>query len=127
MLELSRQPRGWIALVASLVLMLQAFTSVWAAGAMASSPQLDMFGNPLCITSTDHGDTVPAGDHSKLSSCCTFGCGTASIVLAAPAGNGVVLLRPLLLADVLGRIQAGVRVEALDHNPGSPRAPPLMS
>ncbi|BCH33280.1 hypothetical protein MesoLjLc_52100 [Mesorhizobium sp. L-8-10] len=125
MFELGQRPRWWIAFVAGFVLVLQAFAAGWAAGAMPSGPQLDAFGNPLCITSIDHDDGDSTGDHSKLPNCCTFGCSFASFTVAAPSGDGFALLRPLSHPDVFHNTRPGVRAEAPDHDPGSPRAPPL--
>lgn len=116
-----------VALVATFVLVLQSFLSAWAAGAMPATPMLDAFGNPLCITSVDHDGSTPANDHSKLPACCTFGCNLASPLLAAEPAHGVGLLRPLSSADVRFHVHKTVHIQSPDHDPGSPRAPPLTA
>lgn len=125
LVELKQIPRRWIALAAGLVFVVQTLTVAWTAGAMAAGPQLDAFGNPLCITSTDHHNPAPAGKHSKLGDCCTFGCSTGWTIVAESAGDSAVLRRPLLGSDVTFRVTSVARDEAPDHDPGSPRAPPL--
>lgn len=120
--------KGWgfgVALAAALMLILQT-----AAGALAlgqGKPPLDIFGNPLCITtSTEH--TAPAkGEHPSLPECCTLGCNMFSAASAMPS-EGVVL-------SVRQRLQTAVRFlpARLDpstdpkHDPGSPRAPPFLA
>lgn len=119
----ARHRRGSaVALVAACVLALQTCLTAWAAAAM---PLLDAFGNPLCITSVDHDGTSPPSDHSSLPDCCTFGCSMASPLAAAGPGDGIGLLRPLSSADVrFGRVEA-FHIQGPDHDPGSPRAPPV--
>lgn len=116
----------FVALVAALILLAQTALSGWGSGAMAATPMLDAFGNPLCITSTD-----PTGgstsDHSKMPNCCTFGCSTVSPLLAIPDSDGTGLARPLIVSDVLFSIGKGVVLPSPDHDPGSPRAPPLTA
>ncbi|MBX3568715.1 MAG: hypothetical protein KF914_11705 [Rhizobiaceae bacterium] len=114
-----------VAFVAALVLLMQAFTSAWAAGAMPIPPMLDSFGNPLCITGTDLGGTP--SDHSKLPNCCTFGCGSVSPVLQAPDFDGAAIARPLVVSHVLHAIGEAIVAHSPDHDPGSPRAPPLTA
>lgn len=115
-----------VAFIAALILVVQAFTSAWAAGAMPIQPMLDAFGNPLCITSTDQGDG-PASDHSKLPNCCTFGCSTVSPVLLVPDFDGTAIALPLVTSHVLFATGKDVVHSAPDHDPGSPRAPPLTA
>ena len=127
-MRLARHHRGsTVALVAAFVLLLQSFVTAWAAGAMPPAPLLDAFGNALCITSTDHHGEAPAGDHSRPFNCCTFFCNTASPVLAMPSGAGVTHLRPLVRSNVPFTARKTIRVRAPDHDPGSPRAPPLTA
>ena len=127
MLDLRQKPRWWIAFAASAVFVLQTFTVAWAAGAMPSGLKLDIFGNPLCITSADHDRTAPADDRSKLSDCCTLGCSAAWTTVAAPNDHNALFWRPVLGSDVFFRVHSVVRVDASDHDPGSPRAPPLTA
>lgn len=125
MLDLRQNTPWWFAFIAGFVFVLQTFTVAWAAGAMAVGPQLDAFGNALCITSTDHDRSIPADEHSNLSDCCTFGCGTTWTTVAGPAGDVVVFRRPLLGSDVFFRVHLVARPKAPDHEPRNPRAPPL--
>ena len=116
-----------VAFVAACVLVLQSFLSAWAASAMPATPTLDIFGNPLCITSVDHDASGQPGDQSAVQNCCAFGCASAS-PLPEPPGGEAGLLRPLLAHSGL-RFHAGdeVRGDSPDHDPGSPRAPPLTA
>jgi hypothetical protein len=107
------------------LLVLQSFLSAWAAGAMPIQPTLDAFGNPLCITSGDHGGG--SADHSKLPDCCTFGCSAVSPMLAARAADGTSIARPLLVSHVLFAVGEAVVTASPEHDPGSPRAPPLTA
>jgi hypothetical protein len=122
-----QKPRWWIAFVAGFLFVLQTLTVAWATSATPSAPQLDAFGNPLCITSTDHDRTAPAGDRSKLPQCCEFGCTATWTTVAGPAGDDIVFWRPLLGSDVFFRRHGVLRVAAPDHDPRSPRAPPLTA
>jgi hypothetical protein len=116
-----------VAFVAAFVLLLQSFATAWSAGAMPATPALDAFGNALCITSVDHDGEAPAGDHSKPLNCCTFFCNAASPLLATPSGAGFALLPPLVRSNVPFTAPKTVHVKAPDHDPGSPRAPPLTA
>ncbi len=127
LLKLRQKPRWSIAFVAGFVFVLQTLTVAWAAGAMPSEPHLDAFGNPLCITSADQDRTAPAGDRSKLPECCTFGCITAWTTVAGRTDDNVLFWRPLLGSDVFFRVHPILGLEAPDHEPGSPRAPPLTA
>lgn len=127
-MRLARHKQGsMVALVAAFVLLLQSFATGWAAGAMPVAPVMDAFGNALCITSTGHHGEAPAGDHSKLLNCCTFFCNTASPILAMPSGAGVAPLRPPVASNVALTSCKTIRVRDPDHDPGSPRAPPLKA
>ena len=121
-----RKPNFAVVFVAALILFAQSFLSGWSTGAMAGTPMLDAFGNPLCITSTDQGG-APAGDHSKLPNCCTFGCSTVSPVLAAPDFDSTSLVRRLVISSVLFAIGQDLVIPSPDHDSGSPRAPPLTA
>lgn len=116
-----------VALVAVFVLVLQSFLSAWAVGAMPATPMLDAFGNPLCITSTDHNASGQSGDHSSLPNCCAFGCTFSSSVLTTGPDNGTGLLRPLSSVEVRFHLRRTVHIQSPDHDPGSPRAPPLTA
>jgi hypothetical protein len=113
-----------VAFIAALVLVLQSFLSVWAAGAFAATSTLDTFGNQLCITSGDHHGTTPQNDHSRMPDCCAFGCGTTSPLLADAPGDGIGLPRPLSADDLRFDLIEAFLTRGPDHDPGSPRAPP---
>lgn len=114
-----------VAFVAACVLVLQSFLGAWATGAYAATPMLDAFGNPLCITSIDHDGTTPAHDHSKTPDCRTFGCSMVSPLLAAAPSDEIGLSRPLVADDTRYQLVQSFDVQGPDHDPGSPRAPPL--
>ena len=113
-----------VATLAALILVVQMVLSAWAGAAMAAQPMFDSFGNPLCITSTS--DNAPSPDHpGKIPACCIVGCGAVSPVLPAGAANEAPL--PVEFAPiVLGFAprETGT-VSSPDHDPSSPRAPPL--
>jgi hypothetical protein len=111
----------WIALAAAWLLLVQSI-----AGSFAAAPQqaLDAFGNPLCITSTDHSQ--PDNDHHKVPGCCILGCNAIASYIASPPDdawleNGfeatTIRFAPALRDIVVGED---------DHDPGSPRAPPTL-
>lgn len=116
-----------VAFIVALVLVLQSFLSAWATGAFAATPMLDAFGNPLCITSIDHDGTTPANDHSKMPDCCTFGCNMAAHLLATAPDDGIGLLRPMSSDDVRFDHSKAFHIQSPDHDPGSPRAPPVTA
>lgn len=120
--------QGWglgVALAAALMLVLQT-----AAGALAigqGTPPLDIFGNPLCITS-DSGHTAPAkSDHPSLPECCTLGCNMTSAGSAMPP-EGVALpaTAPFQMVVEFVSVRRNPPVAA-KHDPGSPRAPPTAA
>lgn len=127
LLELRQKPRWQAAFAVAVVLVLQTFAVAWTSGAMAAGPQLDAFGNTLCITSTDHDGAVPSSDHVKALGCCTFACGAAIAAVAAPPEHGVILRRDLAASDIAFSDERVARAHAPDHNPQSPRAPPLIA
>jgi hypothetical protein len=116
-----------VALVAAFMLLLQTFATAWSAGAMPAAPLLDAFGNPLCISGADHDSKAPAGDHSRQADCHTFSCNTALPLLAMPSDQGTALLRPLVGSRARPDAHKAIHVRAPDHDPGSPRAPPLTA
>lgn len=110
------------ALAVALILMLQT-----AAGALAlgkGTPPLDIFGNPLCITSsTDH--TAPAkSDHPSLPECCTLGCNMFAAAMASPPDGATLPVGRSREAVVVLQTARLAPPTAPDHDPGSPRAPP---
>ncbi|WP_269931875.1 hypothetical protein [Aminobacter sp. HY435] len=114
-----------VALAAALLFVLQT-----AAGALAigqGQPPLDIFGNPLCITTaTDH--TAPAkSDHPSLPECCTLGCNmVSSAAVSPPQGHEVALASPIEIPAPFLPMLLDPPTDA-KHDPGNPRAPPLAA
>jgi hypothetical protein len=124
-LEFRKHDRRFaVALVAAAVLVLQSVFSAWASAA-PQAPMLDAFGNPLCITSADGHAPGPAGGHSKPSDCCMLGCAGIAHALAASADATAGLVHQPVPRDVAYAAPRQISLEPADHNPGSPRAPPL--
>ncbi len=116
------------AVVAAFVLVLQSSLTIWAAAVAPADPMLDSWGNPLCISSSmDQDGRYPANDHSRMLDCCTLGCGASSAALSTPLGASIVLLPPPARSDALRTAYKAAIVQIPDHDPGSPRAPPLMA
>lgn len=115
-----------VALAAALVILLQGLGAAWANGRMAGAPMLDIFGNPICLT--DSVDTsAPGDDHAKVPNCCALGCPMAASALAAPPAHFHVAT-PTIRSHASKRF--GLRPVILappDHDPASPRAPPLTA
>lgn len=114
-----------VALVAAYMLVLQALFGAFAFGA-AASPMVDVFGNPLCVTSGETGeiDGVP-GDHSALPDCCGVACGM--FAAATAADRQLHSLENPLAFSVVDRVRGfddARRDFALQRGPGSPRGPP---
>jgi hypothetical protein len=127
-LTLARHNRGSIvAVAAALIVFLQSIAIAWSAAAMPAGPQFDAFGNPLCIAGTAHGGGDQGDDPSSLPNCCTFACGNASPALALPSGTDAALLTPPdRSAPQLSTFRT-INLAAPEHDPGSPRAPPLAA
>jgi hypothetical protein len=116
--------RASTAILAALLFVVQMMISSWAMAGSVGQPMVDAFGNPLCVTDADGNSVNPSKDHRDLPACCTIGCSAfsaglpassadpASASLVAAGGPTVVPVRPV---DPAAR---------LDHDPGSPRAPP---
>lgn len=123
-----RHKRGSLtALVAAVVLVLQSSLAVWASAAAPAGPMLDSWGNVLCITGMDQEDGNPVKDHSGMLDCCTLGCGVSSAALATPSNASIVLLHLPLGSKAPRTVSAAPSALLPDHDPGSPRAPPLMA
>lgn len=123
--QLIRRQASTVAFIAACVLVLQSCLGALAAGAMASAPMLDVYGNPLCVTGGHHHDTAPPNDHSRLPNCCILGCSTPSPLLAASPADSAWLRRLPYSNDVSFEFVHPFHIPAPDHDPGSPRAPPL--
>jgi hypothetical protein len=120
------KPRGsfrfGVALVAAWLLVLQ---GVVGAFAVASAPQVDAFGNPLCATGVDGaaGGSHGAG-HFKLPGCCTAGCSMFAPALPSPSQQAAPASELLAVSDLPAARPDTDLPPARDHNPGNPRAPP---
>jgi hypothetical protein len=106
------------------MLVMQALLGALAIGSAAADPMVDAFGNPLCVTS-DQQDPSGGRDHTAMPDCCTSACS-----MVAPALTGErdahYLANPLRIpAPATFDIGSRAAQPAPDHDPGSPRAPPL--
>lgn len=118
-----------VVLVAAAMLVVQALLGSFVLGAAASSPPLDLFGNPLCITSTDRtGADGERGDHGAMPECCTAACSMFAPA-ATDARAPLSLYNPLEpAARERGFAFENIgRIFALERGPGNPRAPPRIS
>jgi hypothetical protein len=113
-----------VALVAALMLVLQTVAGAVALG--QGTPPLDIFGNPLCITSAS-GHTAPAkSEHPALTACCTLGCNMVSpLAVMPPDGAGLLLGRLIETKTVFLALRPDAAT-APEHDPGNPRAPPPL-
>lgn len=112
-----------MALLALTVLLAQLFAAGLVSASHAAMPQLDAFGNVLCIGGAP-GDE-PSGDAPGLHECCTFGCGTVVSSIVAPAQAVVEIAYATSVAAPLTPRTPDLGVPARPARPGSPRAPPL--
>ncbi|MEQ1950232.1 hypothetical protein [Mesorhizobium sp. CN2-181] len=117
--------RKGLALAAAMLFLVQMLGTGFA---LPSPTQiaLDAFGNPLCITST-HGTPADDSDHGKMPGCCMLGCAASATVAGAPPDEASLII--VFRAEALGRSLPApiVIVQADDHRPGSPRAPPALA
>jgi hypothetical protein len=109
------------ALLAAILVVLQALFAGLTAGAHAAPAGRDAFGGTLCINLFGGSrDDAPAGHHSG--DCCAFGCHVAS---AAPSLSPAQLPpRLAAMAIVSRRIPAPLHVAALDRSSIRLRGPP---
>lgn len=117
-----------VALAAAYILILQSVVGALALGAGPKAPLLDAFGNPLCITSADHGEQGPARHHdAPQPDCCTAACSTFAPAFL-PARLSAHISNPLPMgAEPLRAIVLAAPRPAPEHDPGSPRAPPALA
>lgn len=114
----------WTAQVALIILLVQLFAAGLGSAVHAAAPQLDAFGNVLCLGG-EPGADMPSGKSSGFHDCCTFGCGNAFSPLGAPLDPAV---RPAFYPQATKIVMAEpAQVAAPDRltRPGSPRAPPI--
>lgn len=115
-----------VAAIAAYMLFLQGLLGAFAIGA-ADAAQLDVFGNPLCITSGEHAAVDLDGSHTSSSmECCTAACGMG-VGGASPSRAPHALDNPLsVTVDASAAPQAALpRIASTQRGPGSPRSPPL--
>jgi len=121
---LRRASGKWTAQVALLVLLAQLFAAGFATALHAASPQLDAFGNVLCLGG-EPGADMPAGDPSGFHDCCTFGCGNAISSLPAPVDQVIQAVSYPPSAEIVATEPAHVASPDRPSRPGIPRAPPI--
>ncbi|MCA1439953.1 hypothetical protein I6F07_06880 [Ensifer sp. IC4062] len=113
----------WVALVAACMLVLQ--TAIGFAAA-TKPVELDIFGNPLCISDADHGhhEPAPSTDHSGMPDCCMLACGM--FAQAAIPGRQLYVFdaAPAAPIDLPVAKDGPDLPQWLEEFLGSPRAPP---
>ncbi|PSJ60838.1 DUF2946 family protein [Pseudaminobacter soli (ex Li et al. 2025)] len=123
--------KGWnilVALVAAYLLVLQSAVGALALGASSNSLQLDAFGNPICSSGMDSKGESPAGkDHKNMPDCCTVACSMFAPVAAIDRTAAFVAKPARSVSVSLPAHFEGSPASRLDHDPGRPRAPPLMA
>ncbi|WP_312797093.1 hypothetical protein [Tianweitania sp.] len=128
MIEGSIKRRNGTALVLALVLscavLLQFTLGAFAAGALASGPQRDIFGNLLCLSEGGHHNRT--ADHGSVPACCGVGCLSAAVASAPPPQHGWTL--PVRIASRLdhGFAKAPVLRVSAGHA-HQPRGPPILA
>lgn len=124
----SPRARWFAALALTLVLALQAVFTSFALGSTGDRPQLDPFGNVLCLgrgDPADQGGSTPSG-HDKLPDCCTFACSMFWPQLPAPDGHVALRVRPVAATAPSARLAQRISSSFLDHRRSHPRAPPMI-
>ena len=117
--------RKFVVLVAAYMLVLQAVTGAVAMGVAASTPPLDIFGNPLCISGSAVHNSGGTDKHTAMPDCCTVACSIFS-----PATSDDRLARSLFNPLPASAHRTAATFEqcrldlALERRPGSPRSPP---
>lgn len=118
--KLQHQRRA-VVFVAALVLFVQAFLTGWA---VAAQPMRDAFGNVLCVAGSVDNDN-PAANHAKAMDCCLAGGCFATAAIAAPQEDGAIIAWRGPALHVPTKDDRAVNLPQPDHDPGSPRGPPL--
>lgn len=114
----------WLALGLAIALLLQTLGTAHATALGGKPVLLDAFGNPLCITSGEHGSAGDDTRHGTLTDCCALACTVAAQTNGAPPD--VVALRlpdQRLIAALFNPTFQGIFPAPL-RSPGNPRAPP---
>jgi len=117
-----------VAVIAAYMLFLQGLLGAFAVGS-ADAAQLDVFGNPLCITSGEHGAAgTDTAHHETMPDCCAVSCG-----IVAPAAHEDrsphSLANPLAVAaqPMPAPFAAIAHRFTVEQRPGSPRSPPALA
>lgn len=115
--------------VASYILVLQALIGAFALGAAVASPMLDVFGNPLCITSSDSTKSWPDNTrHSAVPNCCTIACNMfAPVTVDGRTPSSLVNQLPFAAEKPTPAFDSVEHILSPERNPGSPRSPPLIA
>ncbi len=116
--------QGFVALVATLLLVLQ-----WALGSVAigAEPvQRDIFGNVICTDGRAAPDPAhDGGGHSP--DCCLLGCAASSHGPAGVPSDAAELEAPAALAAPRFPTTHDAYVFATQRRQGNPRAPPVAA
>ncbi|WP_156394386.1 hypothetical protein [Mesorhizobium sp. Root172] len=115
------------ALAMALVLIAQSVVGAYALGVAGAGPQLDSFGNPLCLNSSDHDGGTDSGlpGHSKLPPCCTFACSMFWPGMAASTDFARLAVSVRISDPVIFAYPRSIDLPAPDYRQGNPRAPPV--
>ena len=120
----SRMIAAW---ALALVLITQSVVGAYALGVAGTGPQLDSFGNPLCLNGLDHDGSGGSGipDHSKLPPCCTFACSMFWPGIAASADFARIAISVRISDPVVYSRLRAIDLPQPDYRQGNPRAPPV--
>ena len=121
-----RRRNGWgLAFIAACLFVLQSIVGAFAASSMPAFPQLDAFGNALCISADHTSNGNHDGGHESAADCCLLGCCVSSQFLAAAPQPGEVFT--LQVASTVHRTwSAADALPTGEHRLGYPRAPPRL-
>lgn len=111
------------ALALALVFLVQ--TSLAASALARTTPQFDIFGNPLCITGPAQGGEGGKSDHD-LQHCFTVSCHAGSLASTPPPVGSV----PAPQARIIGRLQPSLAEASsggLHDLASRPRGPPIRT
>ncbi|MDQ6433300.1 hypothetical protein RB623_04465 [Mesorhizobium sp. LHD-90] len=115
-----------LALVAAVLFLVQALAGASALAAGRTQVPLDAFGNPICMTGTDHGVPDGGGDHGKMPGCCMLGCGVASSLASPPETTSFAIGFASEFKPFMPKAYV-VFAPDDEHDPNSPRAPPALT
>ena len=122
---MKRNQRSLAVLLAAIAFLFQSVLSIAATAAMPLGPQLDVFGNPLCITGTVSGDGSSEPAVHKVPGCCLFGCNLVHHDVDHPLLASQGIHRPLEQKVQALEVREYSVFSQVGHDPGSPRAPPV--